>query len=75
MYSFGLLFVIGTILFFINIYPRRSQKSMGAMGKKMSSFFLTNILIVFLVFLALLFYSIYSLGSFDPFLSYLLLPD
>jgi len=43
-HSFALfLCIIGAIvLLFTVYYPRRSQKSMGAMGKKMSSFFLTK---------------------------------
>jgi hypothetical protein len=43
-HSFALfLFLIEAILLqLIVYYPRRSQKSMGAMGKEISSFFLTN---------------------------------
>ena len=40
-HSFPLfLCIIGAIVLIIVYYPRRSQKSMGAMGKKMSSFLL-----------------------------------
>jgi len=43
-HSFALfLCIIGAIVLQLTAYyPRRSQKSMGAMGKKMSSFFLTK---------------------------------
>ena len=43
-HSFALfLYIIGAIVLQLTAYyPRRSQKSMGAMGKKMSSFFLTK---------------------------------
>src|SRR5205085_7471379 len=42
-HSFALfLCIIRAIVFFSVYYPRRSQKSMGAMGKKMSSFLLTK---------------------------------
>ena len=42
-YSFALfLCIIGAILLISVYYPRRSQKSMGAMGRKMSSFLLTQ---------------------------------
>ena len=37
------LCIIGIIVLLLTVYyPRRSQKSMGAMGKKISSFFLTK---------------------------------
>jgi len=42
-HSFPLfLCIIRAIVFFSVYYPRRSQKSMGAMGKKISSFLLTK---------------------------------
>src|SRR5437588_4258876 len=43
-YSFALfLCIIGAILLQLTVYyPRRSQKSMGAMGRKMSPFLLTK---------------------------------
>jgi len=42
-HSFALfLCIIGAIVFFSVYYPRRSQKSMGAMGKKIYSFLLTK---------------------------------
>ena len=42
-YGFALfLCIIGAIMLLTVYYPRRSQKSMGAMGKKMSSFLLTQ---------------------------------
>jgi NADH-ubiquinone oxidoreductase chain 2 len=48
-HSFALfLCIIGAIVLLIVYYPRRSQKSMGAMGKKIYSFFLTKYSIVIL---------------------------
>ena len=42
-HSFALfLCIIGAIVLLTVYYPRRSQKSMGAMGRKMSSFLLTQ---------------------------------
>jgi hypothetical protein len=44
----------GAILFlFIVYYPRRSPKSMGAMGKKIYSFFLTKYTVLLLSLLVL----------------------
>jgi len=42
-YGFALfLCIIGAIMLLTVYYPRRSQKSMGAIGKKISSFLLTK---------------------------------
>ena len=41
-HSFALCIIGAIVLQLTAYYPRRSQKSMGAMGKKMSSFLLTQ---------------------------------
>jgi hypothetical protein len=42
IYSFVLVLVLIVIIFLIVYYPDVKKKSMGAMGKKIYSFFLTN---------------------------------
>jgi hypothetical protein len=70
--SFYLLFEIGAILFFILYYPRRSQKSIGTMRKKIDSFFLTKFRIVIFAFIGIIFFC--SDISLDPCLLCSLVP-